>query len=193
MTNTRARQMDGIEAARAEMAAAEAESERENARLAKTNTEIDALTDQVKLTDPDDAKAFERLVATRDAARGRAEALIVRVERASAALKRAREHVAEVERQEIQARLAELDAKLRERDTALSHEVLEFYHALLGRIRELRTLASNANALGAELGAPRGLYGDEGRGTRWAQAPLNKLAWKWAIGVLPDHVAGEEA
>ena len=88
---------DRVTAAHQELERAKAEHKREARRLEETNQEIRSLTKQVKLTDPDDAKAFERLVAARDAARGRAEALAEREERTRGAVERAQRAVDEAD------------------------------------------------------------------------------------------------
>jgi hypothetical protein len=63
--------MNTLEKAQAAAATAAENHDREAARLAATHTEIEELTEQIRLTDPDDSRSFARLVTARDAARGR--------------------------------------------------------------------------------------------------------------------------
>jgi chromosome segregation ATPase len=184
---------DHVTAAHQELERAKAEHEREARRLEETNQEIRSLTKQVKLTDPDDAKAFERLVAARDAARGRAEALAEREERTRGAVERAQRAVDEAELVQKRARLEALDAEIAEKDVAITRDVEAFYRQLVTRIGELRELANKAASMDVELGNPRSPY-DGGyalRGSRWAAAPTHKGALKIAMGVLPETPVGE--
>jgi hypothetical protein len=112
----------------------------------------------------------------------RAEALKVRVERASAALERARDALAQAERAAQRERVAQLDAQLRELDARITGEVRDFYERLLGRIREARKLAAEANTIGP--------VAEPARGSRWAAASPTRRAWIWAQGALPQDVGG---
>ena len=191
--NEAAPKSDRVTAAHQELEHAKAEHEREARRLEETNQEIRSLTKQVKLTDPDDAKAFERLVAARDAARGRAEALAEREERTRGAVERAQRAVDEAELVHKRARLEALDAEIADKDATITRDVKAFFHDLVTRIGELRGLASIAQGMDVELGNPRSIY-DAGfivRGSRWAAAPMHKGALKIAMGVLPETPVGE--
>jgi hypothetical protein len=159
----------------------------EQRRVDAAGAEIASLTAQIGATDPDDdPQTFAKLIAARDAARGRREALELRVQRAERAHAASTEAAADAERRARKARVAELDAELGALDATVAQEVDAFYRALLARIAEARRLAAEANSLDGA-----GAY-DRTRGSRWAAAPGNKGALRVAIGVLPDESPDRE-
>jgi DNA repair exonuclease SbcCD ATPase subunit len=183
---------DEVAAAREMVARAEAAHAREVERLAEARREIDRVAAELQSADPDDPR-FMKLTGERSTARARADTLAERESRARAALNQAKERVAEVERDQKRACVADLDAKIRAADAAITTAVLGFYEDLLAKIREVRKLAADANAIESDLGTTRGPYADGARGSRWVAGPLNKSVLRWAIGALPDSVPGEEA
>lgn len=184
-----AKRMTGVEEARQAVEGAELANQREEQRLAEAHAEIARLTAKVQETDPENETAFAKLVQTRDTARGRAEALAVRVERSAAALAAACEALAEAQRSELQAQLAAADAELREKDAAVTARAQMFFGTLVGEIKTCHALADRADQLESALGrSPASDYsgGLTRRGSRWAAAPTHKGALKIAMAILPD-------
>jgi chromosome segregation ATPase len=166
---TAATQKD-VQAAHADVLKAQEALDREEKRLAETQDEIQRLTDEVQATDPDDDKAFSRLVAARDAARGRAEALEVREEKARRTLKAAENAHAAATRDVLRARVAELDAKIREQDAALGSAVRELRKRLTEGAAKLSALVGQANEIECSID-PEG-FRITGRGSFWASVGL---------------------
>jgi chromosome segregation ATPase len=174
---------DEVAAAREMVARAEAAHARKAERLAEARREVERLTDELGGMDTD-APTFGQLVGERDAARGKVEALEEREQCAAGEVEQAKASLVDTEREQARARVEQIDAEIRRRDAALGREVLAFYEHMLGEVRELRKLTADANALGP--------HSDPARGSRWAAGPLHKGVFRWAVGALPDHVAGEE-
>jgi len=109
----------------------------EEERLQATRLDLAGLTDQVKASDPDaDPKAFSRLVQARDAARGREEALLVRVETAGK-VREEREAAAGTARLDLlRAQLDKERAVLRTSETATTITVREAVDALLNCVKQ---------------------------------------------------------
>lgn len=122
----------------------------ERKRLEDTQAEIDAISEQVGATDPDDSKAFEQLVRKRDAARGRLEALKVREHKRAIELDTAGAHVQDAKAEARQAQDAELAEKIEALDLRITAQVKAFCGEVVPKIRELQTLmrdrAGNPNA-----------------------------------------------
>ena len=138
--------------------------EREKQRLEETNAEVERITRQIEETDPDDEKAFAKLVAARDAARGRVEALGIRVKKATAAVTTAEAAQRALEARQRADHLAVLLAELQERDAAITREVLEFRATLLEKAGELRRLVLEVNGIQYPDG---GALRSTDRGLRW--------------------------
>lgn len=143
----------GVDAARAELERAVEAEEREELRHAAAVELVAKLAQEIRDLDPDqDEKTFGRLVAARDAARGRAEALQERLDRAIAAVKAAAAALEEAEVGEKAARISAIDAELRQLDTEVRADAAAFLDALHVKIARARRLAGEANLLEVQSG-----------------------------------------
>ncbi len=144
---------------------------------ATAEAEAARLSEEIARTDPDDAKSFAKLVAARDAARGRAEALAARIPAAQQALGEASARAAAAARKALEAELAEIERNVRARDAELTAEARKFRDTLTGRIAELTALAGRANALEADLDQRRGVSRpwrrSSVRGSEWLTGRLD--------------------
>jgi hypothetical protein len=140
--------------------------EREERRLEEARAEVERHSRQIEETDPDDEKSFVRLVTVRDAARGRVEALEVRLRRAKGDLGKAEAILATARARTAAERLAFLNAEIRRRDDAITAKVIAFREEIAAEIPELRELVFEANA----LSYPDGSLRHTDRGLRWPLA-----------------------
>lgn len=156
----------------AEMVAlAKAAVEREERRLEEARGDVERHSRQIEETDPDDEKAFVRLVAARDAARGRVEALEVRLRKARGELGTAENALTSAESRQTAARLEFLNAEIRRRDDAITERILSFVDEIAAEIPPLRELVFEANA----LSYPDGTLRQSDRGLRWPLATPETL------------------
>ncbi len=146
--------------------------QREEARLAETNAAIERLTSEVEAADPDDEKLLGKLVAQRDAARGRAEALAPREEKARSALESAEKDFKAAERAQLEAEVQELDTRIEELDGQLLQAARVLQAKIADGARELRVLVGRAATLEAQLGVKRDPMLDlsRSRGSRFVKA-----------------------
>lgn len=150
----------------------------EQRRLQATREEIAALTEQVKCTDPDDGKAFARLVQARDAARGREEALVVRVEAAAAKRAELDEVAAGARREKLKVDVAQARAQLLADGEEATKVVRREAAKLLDRLREHQALAGRVREVQRKLDLVEGRthVAPQVPGTPWNALPVNDPA-----------------
>lgn len=160
-------QKDVGEAKAAAATAAEALAVEEK-RLRAARADFQKLTEDVEEADPDATKGFAQLVAARDVARARVDALSTRERKARAASEAATEQVAAADRAAKESALAELDGRIAEKDGELTAAVVAFKAQLAADIAKLHQLRERANGLHMELGGWNPLV-HRNRGAYWLQ------------------------
>lgn len=181
-----------VEAAHARLdRAVEVEAEEERRHVAALEL-VARLAQEIRSMDPDaDAEAFAKLVAARDAARGRAEALGERLERATAAVKALAAAVEEAKREASAARAAEIDRELRELDDQVRAEAAAFLDEIHAKIARARRKAQEANLLEHQLGQ-KGAHATRARGSVLACMAAGPAALRHVASMLPAPAVGAD-
>lgn len=167
----KSKKQEAVEAARAELERVEKQVETDRARLYQAKVEVEALSEQVRTTDPDDGSTFAALVTKRDAARGRVEALEARLlngrEAAELRLRKA-------EAEHLEEQLAVVDAELKALERKATADALAVeprfkeYARTAGALAERAYQLEVARAVAVgEPAPPRVLLGSKGRGNYW--------------------------
>lgn len=179
-----------LEARRAELARAVEAEAREEQRHGAAVELVAKLAHEIRELDPDaDEKTFGQLVAARDAARGRSEALQERLDRATATVKAASAALEEAERGEKSERIAAIDRELRQLDGEVRGDAAAFLDEIHVKIARARRLAGEANLLEVQLGRETL---SRARGCVLPTVPAGPQALRHVASMLPVGPVGSD-